>query len=110
MLVRRADRIVLAREFGAIDVVSERGMTQLIVCVHLAAATAFTPCWNAFGLEQSMLMAISIARPGGAVGRVGVLQDDESRSTAGSITVLGGKAVAKRIRNVHLGDTEDTES
>jgi hypothetical protein len=24
--------------------------------------------------------------------------------------VLGGKAVAKRIRNVHLGDTEDTES
>jgi len=88
MLGRRADRIALAREFGGIDVVSERvreltggfGVHSVLECV---------------GFEQSMLAAISIARPGGAVGRVGVLQGDESRSIAGSITALGGKAVSE---------------
>jgi hypothetical protein len=94
MLGRRADRIALAREFGGIDVVSERVMTQLIVCVHLAAASAFTLSSNV-GLEQSMRTAMGVARPGGAVGRVGVLQGDESRSTAGSITALGSKAVSE---------------
>ena len=87
---------------------SERG-DEASACASSPAALAFTLSSNV-GLEQSMRTAISIARPGGAVGRVGVLHGDESRSTAGSITALGGKAVAKRIRNVHLADTEDTES
>jgi threonine dehydrogenase-like Zn-dependent dehydrogenase len=51
------------------------------------------------GLEQSMQTAIGIARPGGAVGRVGVPQDE---TMAGSriaffdnITVSGGPAPAR---------------
>jgi hypothetical protein len=93
ILGRRADRIALAREFGGVDVVSERG-DEASACASSPAALAFTLSSNV-GLEQSMRTAISIARPGGAVGRVGVLQGDESRSTAGSITALGGKAVSE---------------
>jgi threonine dehydrogenase-like Zn-dependent dehydrogenase len=48
------------------------------------------------GLEQSMLTAISIARPGGAVGRVGVAQDEAIPAARPSfyenISISGGAA------------------
>jgi threonine dehydrogenase-like Zn-dependent dehydrogenase len=53
------------------------------------------------GLEQSMLTAVSIARPGGAVVRVGVPQDEtmpESRPAFyNNVTVSGGPARSARI-------------
>jgi threonine dehydrogenase-like Zn-dependent dehydrogenase len=95
MLGRRADRIALAREFGGIDVVSERGDEAIERVRELTGGFGVHSVLECVGFEQSMLAAISIARPGGAVGRVGVLQGDESRSIAGSITALGGKAVSE---------------
>jgi threonine dehydrogenase-like Zn-dependent dehydrogenase len=51
------------------------------------------------GLEQSMLTALSIARPGGAVGRVGVPQDEAMPGSRpafyDNITVSGGPAPAR---------------
>ena len=51
------------------------------------------------GLEQSTLTALSIARPGGAVGRVGVPQEDSlpaARPTFyDNITISGGPAPAR---------------
>jgi threonine dehydrogenase-like Zn-dependent dehydrogenase len=48
------------------------------------------------GLEQSMLTAIGIARPGGAVGRVGVPQDETMPASQpafyDNVTVSGGPA------------------
>jgi threonine dehydrogenase-like Zn-dependent dehydrogenase len=48
------------------------------------------------GLEQSMLTAIGIARAGGAVGRVGLPQDEtmpaSQRAFFGNVTVGGGPA------------------
>ncbi len=51
------------------------------------------------GLEQSMLTALSIARPGGAAGRVGVPQDDRMPASRpafyNNVTVGGGPAPAR---------------
>jgi threonine dehydrogenase-like Zn-dependent dehydrogenase len=48
------------------------------------------------GLEQSMLTAVSIARPGGAVGRVGVPQNETMPASRpafyNNVTVSGGPA------------------
>src|SRR2546426_527390 len=85
ILGRHADRIALARAFGATDVVRELtdgfGVHSVLECV---------------GLEQSMLTAISIARPGGAVGRVGVPQDETMPASRpafyNNVTVSGGPA------------------
>ena len=76
MLGRHADRIALAREFGATDVVSERGAEAVERVRELTGGFGVHSVLECVGLDESMLTAISIARPGGAVGRVGVPQHE----------------------------------
>ena len=72
ILGRHADRIRLAQEFGATDVVSERG-DEAVERVHeLTGGFGVHSVLECVGTAQAMLTAIGIARPGGAVGRVGV--------------------------------------
>jgi threonine dehydrogenase-like Zn-dependent dehydrogenase len=75
ILGRHPDRIALAREFGATDVVSERGAEAVERVRELTAGFGVHSVLECVGTEQSMHTAISIARPGGAVGRVGVPQE-----------------------------------
>jgi threonine dehydrogenase-like Zn-dependent dehydrogenase len=66
------DRIALAKAFGATDVVSERG-EEAAERVHALTGGFGVHCvLECVGTEQAMRTAVSIARPGGAVGRVGV--------------------------------------
>jgi hypothetical protein len=69
---RHADRIALAREFGATDVVSERGDEGIERVRELTRGFGAHSVLECVGTEQAILTAVSIARPGGAVGRVGV--------------------------------------
>jgi threonine dehydrogenase-like Zn-dependent dehydrogenase len=96
---RHADRIALAREFGATDVVSERGEEAIERMKVLTGGFGVHSVLECVGLEQSMQTAIGIARPGGAVGRVGVPQDETmpASQTAfyDNITVSGGPAPAR---------------
>jgi threonine dehydrogenase-like Zn-dependent dehydrogenase len=96
---RHADRIALAREFGATDVVSERGEEAIERMKELTGGFGVHSVLECVGLEQSMQTAIGIARPGGAVGRVGVPQDETmpASQTAfyDNITVSGGPAPAR---------------
>src|SRR5712691_4379128 len=96
MLGRHADRIALAREFGATDVVSERGDEAVERVRELTNGFGVHSALECVGLEQSMLTALSIARPGGAVGRVGVPQDDTMPGSRpafyNNVTVSGGPA------------------
>jgi threonine dehydrogenase-like Zn-dependent dehydrogenase len=72
ILGRRPDRIALAKEFGATDVVSGRG-EEAIECVRqITGGSGVHSVLECVGTDQAMLTAIGIARPGGAVGRVGV--------------------------------------
>jgi threonine dehydrogenase-like Zn-dependent dehydrogenase len=73
---RHPDRIALAKEFGATDVVTERGDEAVERVRELTGGFGAHSVLECVGLEQSLLTAISIARPGGAVGRVGVPQDE----------------------------------
>ena len=76
ILGRHADRIALAREFGATDVVSERGDEAVERVRELTGGFGAHSVLECVGPEQSIATAIGIARPGGAVGRVGVPHDE----------------------------------
>ena len=99
ILGRHPDRIALAREFGATDVVSERGDEAVERVRKLTGGFGAHSVLECVGLAQSMLTALSIARPGGAVGRVGVPQDETmpaSRPTFyNNVTISGGPAPAR---------------
>src|SRR6266542_5380214 len=70
------DRIALAREFGATHFVSERCEEAVERMRELTDGFGVHSVLECVGLAQSMLTALSIARPGGTVGRVGVPQDE----------------------------------
>jgi threonine dehydrogenase-like Zn-dependent dehydrogenase len=96
ILGRHADRVALAREFGATDVVSERGEEAVERVRELTNGFGAHSVLECVGLEQSTLTAISIARPGGAVGRVGVPQGETMPASQpafySNVTVSGGPA------------------
>src|SRR5439155_424639 len=96
LLGRHADRIALAREFGATDIVSERGDEAVERVRELTDDYGVHSVLECVGLEQSELTAIEIARPGGAVGRVGVPQDETMPASRpaffDNVTVSGGPA------------------
>src|SRR6266403_636652 len=96
ILGRHADRIALAREFGATDVVSERGDAAVERVRELSGGYGVRSVLECVGLEQAMNTAISIARPGGAVGRVGVPQEQTIPGSEpafyNNVTVGGGPA------------------
>ena len=96
MLGRHPDRIALAREFGATDVVSERGAEATERVLELTGGRGVHSVLECVGLGQAMQTSIEIARPGGAVGRVGVPQDATMPASQASffrnVTVSGGPA------------------
>ena len=72
---RHRDRIELAKEFGATDVVSERGEEGVEHVKKLTGGLGVHSALECVGLDQSTETAILVTRPGGGVGRVGVPQD-----------------------------------
>jgi threonine dehydrogenase-like Zn-dependent dehydrogenase len=96
VLGRHPDRIALAREFGATDVVSERGNAASERVRELTGGLGAHSVLECVGHGEAMLTAVSIARAGGAVGRVGVPQSTdipEAQSTFyRNITIAGGPA------------------
>jgi len=96
LLGRHADRIALARAFGATDIVSERGEAAIERVRELTGGLGAHAVLECVGLEQSTLTAMSIARPGGAVGRVGVPQEASMPAAKptfyNNVTIAGGPA------------------
>jgi threonine dehydrogenase-like Zn-dependent dehydrogenase len=69
---RHHDRIELARQFGATDVVSERGEEAIQRVRELAGGFGVHSVLECVGTEQAIDTSMGIVRAGGAVGRVGV--------------------------------------
>src|SRR3954453_18320113 len=69
---RHEARIALAKEFGASDVVSERGEDGIARVRELTKGLGVQSVLECVGAEQAMDTSMGIVRPGGAVGRVGV--------------------------------------
>ena len=68
---RHADRQAVAREFGATDVVEERGADGVARIEDLLSGTGADAVLECVGTKESMQQAIGAARPGGRVGYVG---------------------------------------
>ena len=96
LLGRHADRIALAREFGATDIVGERGDAAVERVLELTGGLGAHSVLECVGHGASTETALRIARAGGAVGRVGVPQD--AAIPAGvpaffkNVTIAGGPA------------------
>lgn len=65
----------LAREFGATDIVTERGDAGVARIKELTGGLGAHSVVEAVGTQESMMQAIRSTRPGGHVGYVGVAHD-----------------------------------
>ncbi|MFD5946352.1 zinc-dependent alcohol dehydrogenase family protein [Streptomyces collinus] len=69
---RHASRQKLALEFGATDIVTERGDEGVVRIKELTGGYGAHSVIEAVGTQESMMQAIRSTRPGGHVGYVGV--------------------------------------
>ena len=99
LLGHHPERVALGREFGATDIVSERGDEAVERVRELTGGYGVHSVLECVGHTQSMVTALGIARPGGAVGRVGVPQHQEIPTTLSTffdnVTISGGPAPAR---------------
>jgi threonine dehydrogenase-like Zn-dependent dehydrogenase len=98
LLGRHTDRTDLGRDFGATDVVAERGKEAVQRVRELTGGDGVHAVLECVGLGDSMRTAISIARPGATVGRVGVPQDGDipgGNSFRRNVRIAGGIAPAR---------------
>src|SRR6478735_1911771 len=72
---RHPDRQALAREFGATDIIEERGDQGVTAVKDLTDGLGAHSVIEAVGTQESMMQAIRSTRPGGHVGYVGVSHD-----------------------------------
>ncbi len=111
VLGRHHDRVALAREFGATDIVSERGQEAIERVRELTGGLGAHSVLECVGYEESTVTALSITRAGGAVGRVGVPQDATvpmaSQVFFKNITIAGGPAPVRAYIDTLLPDVLD---
>jgi threonine dehydrogenase-like Zn-dependent dehydrogenase len=93
---RHPDRIALAQEFGATDVVGERGDEGIARVRELTGGYGVQSVLECVGTERAMDTSMGIVRAGGAVGRVGVPHYEAIKGAQlmfyDNVTVAGGPA------------------
>ncbi|MBY5928456.1 zinc-dependent alcohol dehydrogenase family protein [Halomonas sp. DP8Y7-3] len=97
---RHASRQQLARDFGATDIVAERGDEGIERVMELTRGIGAESVLECVGMEQSMRQALGICRPGGTIGYVGVphgVTFDGQQLFFGQKRMLGGPAPVRRF-------------
>jgi threonine dehydrogenase-like Zn-dependent dehydrogenase len=97
---RHEPRQQLAREFGATDIVTERGDAGVARIKALTGGLGAHSVIEAVGTQESMLQAIGATRPGGHVGYVGVAHGVELPGTElfySHVHLHGGPAPVRRF-------------
>jgi threonine dehydrogenase-like Zn-dependent dehydrogenase len=96
LLGRHPDRIALGRDFGATEVVSERGEEAIERVRELTNGFGAHSVLECVGHDQAVETALAIVRPGGSVGRVGVPQHAQiptaMQAFYDNVTISGGPA------------------
>lgn len=72
LLSRNERRAALGREFGATDVVAERGEAGAAAVLDLTDGLGAPHVLECVGTQESWVSAAGMARPGGTIGHVGV--------------------------------------
>jgi threonine dehydrogenase-like Zn-dependent dehydrogenase len=97
---RHQPRQQLAREYGATDIVTERGDAGVARIEELTGGLGAHSVVEAVGTQESMLQAIRSTRPGGHVGFVGVAHGVELPGTElfySHVRLHGGPAPVRRF-------------
>lgn len=97
---RHAERSALAREFGATDIITERGDEGAARIMDLTGGIGADSVIEAVGTQQSMDQAIGVCRPGGTIGYVGVphgIKFDGFRMFLKQQRFAGGPAPVRRF-------------
>jgi len=96
---RHAPRQKLAREFGATDIVTERGDEGVERVKELTKGVGADSVLECVGTHESMMQAIRSTRPGGSIGYVGVphgVQLDGAELFYTHVHLHGGPAPVRR--------------
>lgn len=96
---RHESRQRLAREFGATDIVTERGDEGVARIKELTKGIGADAVLECVGTPESMAQAIGITRPGGSVGYVGVphgVELDAADLFFRHVRLFGGPAPVRR--------------
>lgn len=107
---RHEARLALARDFGATDVVKERGEEAIARVRELTGGYGAHSVLECVGSAQAMDTALGIARPGGAIGRVGVphyAPIDGEQTFYRNVTITGGPAPTRAYIDELLPDVLD---
>src|SRR6478672_4082551 len=107
---RHPSRLALARDFGATDVVSERGEEAITKVRELTGGYGAHSVLECVGSSQAMDTALGIVRPGGAIGRVGVphyAPIDGNGTFFGNIIIAGGPAPTRAYIDELLPEVMD---
>ncbi|MEU0597479.1 zinc-dependent alcohol dehydrogenase family protein [Streptomyces sp. NPDC006393] len=97
---RHESRQQLAREFGATDIVTERGAEGAARIKEMTGGIGADRVLECVGTEQSTLQALNATRPGGGIGIAGVphgVQIDGAALFYSHVTVQGGPAPVRRF-------------
>jgi threonine dehydrogenase-like Zn-dependent dehydrogenase len=97
---RHESRQALAKEFGATDIVTERGDQGVAKIKELTGGLGAQSVIEAVGTQESMMQAIRSTRPGGNVGYVGVAHDVSLPGEElffSHVQLLGGPAPVRRF-------------
>ncbi len=97
---RHESRQKLALEFGATEIVTERGDEGVARVKELTQGLGAHSVIEAVGTQESMMQAIRSTRPGGAVGYVGVSHDVQlpgQELFRSHVQLLGGPAPVRRF-------------
>jgi len=99
LMGRHKDRTDLGREFGATDVVAERGDEGIEKVRELTGGDGTHTVLECVGTAQAIATSLGVARHGGTVSRVGAPQYTEVPmdfgTFMGNITLTGGVAPAR---------------
>ena len=99
LMGRHTQRTQLGREFGATDVIAERGDDGIQRARELTAGDGTHAVLECVGTKQALVMAFGVARDGGVVSRVGVPQYTEGPigfdMVMRNLTLTGGAAPAR---------------
>lgn len=97
---RHADRQALAREFGATDIVEERGDDGVARIKDLTDGLGAHCVIEAVGTQESMMQAIGATRAGGHIGFVGLTHDVQlpgAKLFSSTVHLHGGPAPVRRF-------------
>jgi threonine dehydrogenase-like Zn-dependent dehydrogenase len=111
LMGRHPQRTEIGQEFGATDIVAERGEEGIEKVLELTRGDGTHAVLECVGTKESIQTAVRVVRPGGAISRMGIPQYDEGPlgfdTAMRNVTFTGGVAPARAYIDELMPDVLD---